>query len=759
MPEIGVNNSSLANPAFSNEAKSPDKNVIDIYNKLEDLKVGSNLNSAVANKLPDTSAEHTSSISRKKDGTDSPQEHLDNIVQGILDKDLVEGQVGNMGLTVKDQQYVLNAISAVKFGRISPENGSVAQGEDNLSGPNELEKVKTGNSLSNKRDFWRQHSYLDSEIKTEASEHVTSPQKIIDYIQNNSFKQAQELELLRKHPDFRSKFKGFLAGDYDFKVGDSGEISKNKLAIFGRKALSTIFNKRVVTASAIAVGMAVLTGGIGATAAGGVIGSAVGRAAGEMATTKKELMAKQKIIEAKAKVWNRLEILSNEYRNSSEAEKATLLKQIVDLYHEKGEDDALDSLAQAQVGFETQQKRLDKTKKIFQMTGEVAGLAGGLGLQHFAGKFDAIDLDFFNKVPHQSIFHSVVSHSGGNYAQLTQADQISPKLMEYYGKLGIDMHQSETLLRGISQSNVLVHALVERGLPVLVGAYAGELFGRKKEYFKKDDVANHRYEAITGTQPENGQKVVADTSPKVTKSVVDLSAKPKNDTVKEPVKNAESLAPIRTENEKKPKNEGEMKKFWENKMLENNHSKLPEENKSWLEKKDGNPSGDMVMVEGVDFKLDPPRVAVKRENDSFITYEFIAINDFLKNFVRGEKVKSNVEVASEVKSNEKEKQAALNEESLKLREDLLDKELELDIFSRKDDRRGIVPSLSTIKHNNKSYGVDLISDDYKTISDHLEERLKEAGTKSIKEKVTLAGTKIKSNGRGSKIVLVVKLIK
>lgn len=738
MPENFINsNSSLSNLSFSNEAKIGEK----VENRNEPINLTDKPNLNSVKEQPDSINGAKKPDINTETKIDQPQEYLNGIVDGISQGDLTEGSISSLGLSIKDQNYILNQVGKLKFGHIKPKEVKSTDELDPSTRPSEPEKVDTGDNLSSKRDYFRQQATLKGEAQTELKEVEKSPQEIIDYIQANSFQKANDLELLKKHPGFGSRFKAWLAGDNDFKISKDGKIEEKKLAIYGRKFVSSVLNKRVATASAVAIGMSVLTGGIGATAGGTIIGSAVGRAAGEMLTAEKELAAKREVLNSKAKVWKRLESLSKEYKSAPENEKATLLKQIVDLYHEEGQDETLDLLAKSQVNQEIQQKRLDKVKKRFQMIGELAGLAGGLGFQHLSGHFDAIDLDFFNKVDKQNIFHSVISHAGGNYAQFTGQETTALKALG-------NIANQEVLLRGVSQSSILMHALVERGLPVLLGAYAGELFNRKSKKLESSNSSE-----ITPGEPITTEPNTTENSTEPSAQVSDSDTNPGIESQSEPIATESTRTP-EPESESKPKDETERKKFWENEMLKYNHSKLPEKDQTWIERKDGQPNGDMVTIESSDFKLDPPRVAIRRENESYITHEFVAIDDFLKNYVRGEKIKPSSRKEITEKIDKEVEDNSLKKEADKVRKELLGKELDLNIFGKKNARGELTPSFSSIKHNGKSYDIELVPGDYKEVKSNLEERLKATGAKSIKEKVTLIGTKL----RGDRVVLVLKLV-
>lgn len=295
-------------------------------------------------------------------------------------------------------------------------------------------------------------------------------EELVYLVNRLSFKEVHNLEIVQKYgKGLIGKIRTFLAGESDFSIDKDDQIRRNAwnaLAEGGRKVLMTIFNRRVVAATGMAALLGILTGGVGWAAGGVIFGSMAGRATAEAisAITGKERGAREEILKAEKARWYELKKLAEELSKTEDVQKKSeLMTQITDLYYRQGENVVLKQLCLAQEKFENERVALNKLRSRLQLLGEVVGLGAGVAQGFLTGRFAAIDIDLWRKIPGQSIMHEVAKVGNTWHFVWNEA-----------GKYG-------THLLGEPAWKIGVATVVERGIPVLLSAWSAFVFGRRYE--------------------------------------------------------------------------------------------------------------------------------------------------------------------------------------------------------------------------------------------------------------------------------------
>jgi hypothetical protein len=301
--------------------------------------------------------------------------------------------------------------------------------------------------------------------------------ELVDRINEASFKDLKQYELQEKYGKGPiAKIKAFLSGEYDFGIDEKDQIRRNgwnKAAEAGRKVLSTIFNRRVVAATAMAAALGVITGGVGAAAGGVVFGSIAGRGFAEAyaAIRGKENGAREGVLKAERARWGQLKEWAERVKNPDvdPQEKFDLMHRITDLYYKQGESYTLRNLQSAEEKFVNEKKYWDKLRGRAQTIGEFLGLGAGVAHGFLTGRFASIDIDLWNKIKGQSIMHEVVRTDGVWRFAYTASERAA-------GMGGGAL----THVLGEPAWKIAAATIAERGLPVLIASWLASIRGKKR---------------------------------------------------------------------------------------------------------------------------------------------------------------------------------------------------------------------------------------------------------------------------------------
>jgi len=316
--------------------------------------------------------------------------------------------------------------------------------------------------------------------------------ELVDVVNNLSYRDVRRTELGQKYGrGWISSVRAFLAGEFDVGIGENDEVRRggwNRVVEVGRRALMTVFNRRTAAATGTAAVLGVLTGGFGAAAFGaaafGVIfGSVAGRGTAEAIATicGRETGAREDILRAERQRWYELKNMAQELANTEDQDrKAEIMKQMTDLYFRQGESALLEKIQLAEDRLLTQQEALNKSRARWQLAGEIVGLGSGVAYSFLTGHFAAIDIDLWNKVKGQTIAHEVIKLNG-QWHFIYHQSEVAAGLAGEAGKQVVAQGAQAAHLLGEPAWKIAAATIVERGVPVLMSAWAASVFGSRAE--------------------------------------------------------------------------------------------------------------------------------------------------------------------------------------------------------------------------------------------------------------------------------------
>ncbi len=230
----------------------------------------------------------------------------------------------------------------------------------------------------------------------------TNPEDLVHLMTIISAEQFRELKLEEKHGGRRlGRLGRMLAEERDFEANPDGQARRVAWHEFGRKALTTIFNKKTLLMAGTLGVVGVLTGGLAYPAAAALFGSMAGRgfAEGLEHLYGHERGRRQKIVEAQVADWCRMREMALQATGEGvdPAEKTRLYTEIINSFHTQSEQvlAAEERLGQTKAMW-------NRRREILSAIGAGVGAAGGLwlGLKGLTsmGIFDLDRNGFFHAV-------------------------------------------------------------------------------------------------------------------------------------------------------------------------------------------------------------------------------------------------------------------------------------------------------------------------------------------------------------------------
>lgn len=333
---------------------------------------------------------------------------------------------------------------------------------------------------------WSERKAREAEFEEIYANPPKSPEELVDRVHQASFSQERRYQIEQKYgAGYFGKLKAFFAGEYDFSIGESDEIQRtkwNQVSESGRRVLMTLFNRRTIGATGGALILGALTGGVGAIPAGVILGSAAGRGLAEAYGAVYEGRHRFQVLQAEKARWSELKNLANQ---SSETpaddadKKFELLSKITNIYYKQGEDEVTKDLVKTEEKFATAQEKLNKVRARAQLAGEILGAGAGVAAGFLHGRFAAIDIDLWNKVPGQQIAHEIIRTENGWQFAYGQAKGLLTAGLEPGKAL------SQQALHALSEPlwKIGLAAFAERGASVIATAWLASLgaqIGEKK---------------------------------------------------------------------------------------------------------------------------------------------------------------------------------------------------------------------------------------------------------------------------------------
>jgi hypothetical protein len=350
-----------------------------------------------------------------------------------------------------------------------------------------------------------------------------TPQELQDLLADISFKELKEAQDRVKYGGSAlGKLKAFMAGERDFEINDDQAVREyyktlndlrlenngaeptkqqhaermgisveqleqihliegaNILVESGRRLASTFLNKRTAISAGAYVGLGLLTGGFGWAAGGVLLGGVAGRGTAELGelAVGRTREARESVLYAEKARWERMQALALQIRSSKEdaVTQGALTKELIDLMYRQGENVLVRNLAENEKELTKREEKFNKFRNRLQTAGEVVGGVAGLG-SILNGGVEHLDMDFFNKVDGQSVFHGVQqTESGWQFLYSSGAEA------------GLANAQGATILAGgefgahaleATTSQVVAYTVAERTLPILLASQFASIDHRR----------------------------------------------------------------------------------------------------------------------------------------------------------------------------------------------------------------------------------------------------------------------------------------
>lgn len=350
-----------------------------------------------------------------------------------------------------------------------------------------------------------------------------TPQELQDLLADISFKELKEAQDRVKYGGSAlGKLKAFMAGERDFEINDDQAVREyyktlndlrlesngaeptkqqhaermgisveqleqihliedaNILIESGRRLASTFINKRTAISAGAYVGLGLLTGGFGWAAGGVLLGGVAGRGTAELGelAVGRTREARESVLYAEKARWERMQALALQIRSSKEdaVTQGALTKELIDLMYRQGENVLVRNLAENEKELTKREEKFNKFRNRLQTAGEVVG--GAVGLTSILnGGVEHLDMDFFNKVDGQSVFHGVQQtesgwqflYSSGAEAGLANAQGAT---ILASGEFGAHALEATT-------SQVVAYTVAERTLPILLASQFASIDHRR----------------------------------------------------------------------------------------------------------------------------------------------------------------------------------------------------------------------------------------------------------------------------------------
>lgn len=282
----------------------------------------------------------------------------------------------------------------------------------------------------------------------------------------------QELEK-KRGKGWWEKLGAACRGEYATEITAEGKMKQQGWGELIHRGAKILKDKRLLFGAGACIAIGVVTGGVGVAAAGALFGAVAGRAAGETAAafSKEEFKARESLFVAQQTKWWSLKTMAVEYRdaeaNGDQEVMKEKLKEIVDLYFSTTNEEV-----QAQKEIGEKQQKWDKISNNLQTIGGIGGVAAGVGVGHLLGSFSGVDIDLWNKVDGQSVFHDVQRGVDGNWHFLQRAGE---KIGEY------TVQRGDTIYHALGEPAWKVYtAAAAKALPVLGAMWAGTYFENQR---------------------------------------------------------------------------------------------------------------------------------------------------------------------------------------------------------------------------------------------------------------------------------------
>lgn len=344
-----------------------------------------------------------------------------------------------------------------------------------------------------------------------------NPQELVDLVNSLSYQELRQLEQDRKYGQGKiGKFKAWLSGEFDFKLDEKGQLAHQALNEAGRKAISTIFNKRTIASAAAFTAMGIITGGVGWASGGVLLGSVAGRFSAEAldfakGTTRE---ARRELLLAEQERWGILRAKAdrfNSLRESDPVEANKFLSEIADIYYRQGEASVIKqiSLAEKQQNFDQKLANHQKWCNRLQTIGELVGGVAGLAYSVNAGHVEKIDTDLWNGIKDQSTFHEVAKQGGvWNFLYTRAGEATAAQAM------GATVSQGGAFgMHALGASNafgIVSAAILERQVPVLAASLlawqfeGGSAKAKQAEKNRQGQIKQNQYREL-GKQIPNAR--------------------------------------------------------------------------------------------------------------------------------------------------------------------------------------------------------------------------------------------------------------
>ncbi|TSC93566.1 MAG: hypothetical protein CEN91_212, partial [Candidatus Berkelbacteria bacterium Licking1014_85] len=338
--------------------------------------------------------------------------------------------------------------------------------------PEHIEAVESGNFISLSEPISQTR---EKELKE--GEGPRNIEELVSLIQNLSFAELRDKELVKKYGEGTlAKIKMFLAGERDFELSEEGNFKRNCSNELARKGLSIFANRRTLASGSAMAVLGLLTGGVGFAASGVLFGSIAGRAVAELFGGD-ERTARKEVLIAERERWRDLKELANQIPQITDpTEKARKMTELVDIYYKQGEEPILEKLKLANERFADEKQSLNKLRGRLQTVGEIVGGAAGIAHGFLAGRFSAIDIDLWNKIPNQQIAHNVSQINGVWSYATANSEPLTREISKYVVQDG----KIWTAL-GEPTWKIAAATLGERTLPVFLAALSAGILGKKAE--------------------------------------------------------------------------------------------------------------------------------------------------------------------------------------------------------------------------------------------------------------------------------------
>jgi len=312
------------------------------------------------------------------------------------------------------------------------------------------------------------------------------PNDLVELLGNVTVAQWRERKLSERYGQGPiGRFKAFMAGEYDFTFGESGQVEgRNAGLAFTRRVLRTLGNKQVLIGAAAAIGIGALTGGAAIPAIAAIGGTIVGRGAGEAAQAiwGKESRLNEEVARAEYREFRRLQemALSSQEEGISITERNHRLENLVSASTAANEE-----IIARQRELIADDAKWNNVKKWCGVAGGAAGFAmSASGLMN-------MDIDG------NGIFHNVSLHDGQwvfsyNNAAERAADVAFAQTHNYgltvlgdVGQFGGHaLNESTATVIG----NILQHAAPAAG--AVIGGAMGTHYWEKGEEARRQNALN-----------------------------------------------------------------------------------------------------------------------------------------------------------------------------------------------------------------------------------------------------------------------------